>query len=43
MKRYSSFLVVGILCVRSADVHSACIASSLRHSVMMRRSFLMAS
>ena len=39
VKRYSSFLVVGILCVRNADVHSACIASSLQHAVLVRMAF----
>ncbi len=33
MKRYSSFRVVGIRCVRKADVHSVCIASSLQHTI----------
>lgn len=30
VKRYSSLRVVGIRCVRSADLHSVCIASSLQ-------------
>ena len=33
MKRYSSFRVVGIRCVRRADVHSVCIASSLQFTI----------